>query len=303
MPSVRIKKYPKTTGITALGSCGHEFSHRFNLPYSIVGTVRNEKHDLAVEKEKQFQLGVTAKNLCPECYASEGLRNTVQESQTLADSYNLEKFVPLKGTVRMQSFAESIRLNWWHDRTRAVHGLLYGVVKESQTGLNLALYSILESYPQPETSELSEDIENLWDSLKHAALWHDAKTEENISWTLASWLLVRHMTDQHAAVLYRNSDSLDWVKMYKSRYAYSNDFKRQMPEAGTIFIAALVGMIPGWKDRYTAEAVFKGMIARNYEDTLKLIMSRKGQPLAKVLEEAAVYNLLAGHNDEETPPF
>lgn len=55
MPSVRVKKYPKTTAVNTVGSCGHTFNHRFNVPYAFVGKIRNEKMMQNLRRKKFFK--------------------------------------------------------------------------------------------------------------------------------------------------------------------------------------------------------------------------------------------------------
>lgn len=298
MPSVRIKKYPKTTAITTVGSCGHTFNHRFNVPYAFVGKVRNPKNDADLEKEKEFQKGITSKNVCPECAALVGLENLRKEMNHIVDAYNLDGMPDMEGTVRIRSYGENLRLTWLSERIHYIQSITYRTACNPSTALTLAASAISNKYPQGgREEETSEDLMELFESITELASWQYNKTSTTISWALATWLTVRYLVE-NSEILNTKTKAVDWVKAYKTQHSPRKNLHYSMPDYNVVFAAAIISLIPNWKDRYEAEEAFKTLIETSYPDTVQLMETRDGVPLPTILEEAKVYNTLAGNKPE-----
>lgn len=300
MPSVRVKKYPKTTAVNTVGSCGHTFNHRFNVPYAFVGKIRNEKNDAELEKEKIFQKGITSRNVCPECAALIGLQSTQNEAAYITKIYNLEAIPDMEGTARMRSYGENLRLTWLSERIQYIQSLTYRTACNPSTGIALAASAIAATYPRTEENpQPSEDILNLFEEVKPLVYRQYRRTPATVSWALATWLTVRYMV-KNSEILTTKTKAIDWVKAYKTFYSSNKNLHQSMPDYNIVFAAAIISLMPHWQDRYEAEEAFNALTEESFPDTVKMIENRKGTPLTTVLEEAKVYNTLTGNSTQQT---
>jgi hypothetical protein len=298
MPSKRIRKYLKTTGIDIVATCGHTYKQRVNVPYNLVSKVREPKLDSELNKNLNQQRKEYAKSICPNCEAD----TTINDARGIYDEiYRLSggyKFSELIGPKRIVAYAESIRL-------QHINAVFREAERESVYHLRnprlmdiLYYDSIKKFYPYDEEKPYGEqfetdiaDIEKLLATLSKVAYYYGSKFDKKE--LLAFWLTVTGSVT-HEDMLYELKSASNpklWIGSNHSKHSpFPNRYYLASPTASMVAIA--IAKIPGWESLRQAQGAFI-TLAEPYSETAKTFLrDNEGEPFIKTLKNIQVLKAL-----------
>ena len=320
----KIRKYPKTTGITVTGECGHSYVTRLNTPYALIGQPRSPKAEKKLAAAIADTTTYLAKLRCPECGALDDLVEVQDRLRIYSELSSLSELKPMEGTPRMRAFAEELRFEMLDDSITAIQLAILSEAETPYMFLALAADGIRALYPSDQT-EYPEDFKAVAEKLgAHQPFYRGRQRMENsktplaankgdgyIVSGLAEWLLVRYKFNFIPENALEITDSTRWVKNRKGRGTSANGiygpyFSQKLP-LNIVYTALLTASNPGWKTLEEMEAAFKTLLKRMDRSSHNIFSEHVGSPLPETVEIVQVMRALQDQEEDWNynglPPF
>lgn len=227
----KVRLLPKTSSVASIGTCGHEFKNRHQVPRNLVGKPSNPENLDRFNLWKEQTSKVLGCAECPDCQASASLSQTRMALTKWTQWLRVAELPPLdSASTRALAFAESARAAALQDRVSATS------LASAQlfTGADLATRILTESLqklwpndqwidPQdpsvgsPAGYVLKESIPA--EILSPMSIYHGRKsTPQKV---LALWLLNRSIWPEAYSMFFSERRTQAWIAMKRSRRIYS----------------------------------------------------------------------------------
>lgn len=299
----RWRKVPKTTGVTATGTCGHGYQRRIALPRYMSGKVA----DAAAVAEADHFIQGTCEALrsqpCPDCMAALTLTGIRGALRTLAEVLDRPVPPPLIGTTRQVAFAEGVRSDRFWSAVTARVSLTMDMVGRKSAADDLLTHVLRARFPEVvSVAHVPEDIEQLAEQMRSATrsvMYLHRNTREAVCW-LAVWLVLRAEWDADWAV-FHHSNTRGWITKRRAK-----DYETPLvlsSLATSVQAAVLTVRIGGWRTREEAAAMFATLMRE--ESLLGNLLTTAGpqESLNDLMEQTSVMDALTGPARPTGMPF
>lgn len=300
--TVRVRKFPATTGIDLVGACGHPYKTRIKLPGYLAGRTRTAFLEHRLVEVKQLEEEQLKKTDCPDCHAADTLDNVRVNSSVLTDQYGLDMLPHLSGTRRTIAFGEGLRLQAWHEQIAMICQQVHTVAQERNSlSLHLAITALHRLYPD-RGAHAPDSPAPFVATAECCPRGPRTPIPERISLRLAEWLLVRHATRANSHMLYGITDASEWISFGKgSRSGRYSPFRRDMTVE--VLPALLVASYRGWADIGAAEQAFQTLLTSATDSASGFLDALAGKSLPEAMEATTVFAALQPAAHPIDPPF
>jgi hypothetical protein len=152
------KKYPKTTGVSAEGSCGHSYSSRISIS-AYAGTKCTKAKDIQVRNSKRAQIKFMNRSLCKTCEANIIFANITPAADGIFQALGFPALPEITGSHSQKAWAEKIRYGY-------ISSLIYWIVSSVPSQSNLEYFDSvkIDTY---NSEELELEISNFTNILNN----------------------------------------------------------------------------------------------------------------------------------------
>jgi hypothetical protein len=303
----KLASIPWTTGVTGIGSCGHQYGKRVPVPHQLSGfpkTDENMKRFRAFQKSSGKAL---TRVECPECLANQSLRESTGLLTEIALLYETEPFPNLDGSARMQAFANSVRSDYVSDILSSAHLEAVRLWAHPSISDQLVVEAITARWSSARVVAPSGDLADLARAVSQVGSerspvgWVPDTDNDAQQFHTMIWLLGRRQLQAHRWKLAERR-SKSWVTM--RRLPILRDRLRPLdPSASDVFAAMILARSTGWPTRAELWAAFElasGFPALTLD---ALVADRQEMALPELMEELAVVRALTSAPQRLDLPF
>jgi hypothetical protein len=308
------QKYPKTTGLTVTGSCGHVYVRRVRLE-TVGGKFKTPENIARYDESVVEYTTWFARHECLECEARTTLRDVDSELSLLVQVFALEPLPTLDGTERVRAFAERLRFQAF--RTIASDEARYMSRRLRQPSLADELF--VDALRRSRTWDKVADRDQLalltrqmntagidmyeWPRFVLSQIEPEPSTQAQVR-ALATWLVVR-WTVLHSMVVSRRADSRWWMMRVKGTYQEPNPRRDlglfDVPDSQVHFLAAAVAKLDCWESPMDAYAALTMMMGGASDSVEVLADDAVDVPLPDLLETVRIMSVLRPKPVDDLP--
>lgn len=279
------RTWPRTTGMALPFGCGHTANVRVDVPHNVVGKPRDESSAIWVLRAVNLARRISKAADCPECYAGSDLVRVRNEVEHLLQGQHLRPPAPMRGSVRMCAFAESLR----HE---ALRERLWGIAR-AVPAQRLLLDDMIDQAMRARFPDMPAEhapgmtfgrwVDQDWSNSP------DLPTHTSFT----RWLLLADGFSAFGDQL----DPLMWVKARRISHDRRRTWEMLMlpidPPASRVIAAHMVASLTFWETPQQALLAFDLLASRARDGEAANIAEQNEQTLADALEAIAVVRALS----------
>lgn len=312
--ATRVRMCPKTTSVKATGSCKHEFTARFPVPWNVAGQELTPENAAALAESRERMRVHYSESPCPECIAGLSLTGVRETARKITDLFDVSPLPHMDGTVRQVSFAESVRLGVLLSHLGRDMWSAAEAITAPSVGEQLMLAGLKATWPgdcwlpRPASDNVRETVERTRTCVRENLFGYwvhhlDEHESPDMAW-LAVWVVGRQ-TILSAEHLLGDTRIKGWIARGRSRVSrFQQPAALAEPTRRTMTSAMLLSWMHGWSNRDEAWTAYQTL--RGSDSSLLSVMEANvGSPTeaSDVFEQAAVMDALSRPRTLTFDPF
>jgi len=294
-----VRQMPKTTGVLATGSCGHETKERIRV--NVWGDY-TEENFLKLKKEKEKFLEESFLTLCRNCIADEEVSSKNILLKKLTDLLEINDFPELQGSQRMNAFAQGVRFNMARGECLNISNSVKDRLNSNSFVDQILLSTLKKAWPGEEMNIIPADIISLSQEVNNLASEPEyglRKYEERYDLSLATWLLLKYRFPNNFMLISENRSKV-WIAISRARYGSPLLSIGGIPSQ--VYLSAIiVSQFNCWNDRNSAWNAFHTLNSLASKDIVNFLeqRSKEATSFKLLIKEAGVVSALLGENQEK----
>lgn len=285
-----MPKYPATTGVRAVGSCGHEYLSRQPLPVGLARKVRSADLDELLEVWTATRVNVLSDEPCQECAAGERVAQVEAQVGPWMSWLRLPDLPVLSGSVRQVAFAATLRADAVTRVVRTVETMVLQAYLHPSTHAALASELLASRFPDlssgwaPDVAGVGEEYLSSRSSLTRKSV--------GVEGALGVWLATRWaLSTRQGQALWGYTDADTWIRYRKGAGRQGG----QVDLSGLPRLLPALTLVTGRRDWPDAASMFTAMelLAGEAAGTIPALMAAPaGSVLSELLSSLSVMNAL-----------